>query len=114
MFDLTIKSFKPYPNSKPDFINYGDLRLSKKSRNSFVITGSFSLFMNIGNEFMSKFEALRQDSNGEYRIFMAGSKSFCDFLKKETVIYPGLVKASNFPDAKTCPFPKVNKMRSNK
>lgn len=51
MYTMTINKFEPMSDSKANFINFGDLRLSKKGRNSLVITGSFSIFKNIGNEY---------------------------------------------------------------
>ena len=108
MFELSMNSFKPMPETDPSFVTYGDLRISKKARNSYMITGTFSLLKSVGNDFKAKYEAQHKDNSGVYRVMMTANKNACDFLKSENFFYSDLQKVSNMPDQTICPFPKVN------
>lgn len=44
-------TFQALPESDPDFIDFGTLRLKKKAKNHFVISGEFEVKQNFGNEF---------------------------------------------------------------
>lgn len=48
--EMEFESFEPYVNTDPTFMSYGTLRVTKKSRHTFVISGDFEIKRNIGNE----------------------------------------------------------------
>lgn len=41
-------------------------------------------------------------------LLLKKSQPFCDYIKNDNLVWPDLVKASNMPHQKTCPFPKGN------
>lgn len=45
-----MDSLEPDPNSDASFIDYGTLRVSKKSRNLFVIAGYFEYLQNLDDD----------------------------------------------------------------
>ena len=48
--EMEFESFEPYAGTDPGFMSYGTLRVTKKSRHTFVITGDFEFKRNIGDE----------------------------------------------------------------
>lgn len=50
--EMEFESFEPYVGTDPSFMSYGTLRVTKKSRQTFVISGDFEMKRNIGNEIM--------------------------------------------------------------
>jgi hypothetical protein len=45
-----LESFEPFTDVDPSFINYGTIRVTKKSRNVFVLSGTAELKRSMGNE----------------------------------------------------------------
>lgn len=41
-------------------------------------------------------------------LLIKSHQSICDFIKKDKIVYPDLVKVSNLPTNQPCPFPKAN------
>jgi ganglioside GM2 activator len=98
--EVEIRSFQKLPETDPSVVNFGTLRLKKKSRNRFVIDGHFELFINIGNDIKAHFEV----TNSKGSTIMKSTQNMCDFLKYDQLIWPDLQKHSNMPNR--CPFPK--------
>lgn len=48
--ELELESFDSLPDSDPTFMNYGTVRVSKKKRNLFVLSGEFEFMKNFGDE----------------------------------------------------------------
>jgi hypothetical protein len=60
-----LESFEPITDGDPSFINYGTLRVTKKSRNVFVLSGTAELKRSIGNEIIvSIFQQNFSESSG--------------------------------------------------
>lgn len=48
--EMEFESFEPYSGTDPEFMSYGTLRVTKKNRHTFVISGDFEYKKNIGDE----------------------------------------------------------------
>lgn len=48
--EIELESFKPSPATDKSIFDFGTLRLAKIKRNEFVISGTFHVRANIGNE----------------------------------------------------------------
>lgn len=48
--EMEFDSFEPYAGTDPNFMSFGTLRITKKSRHMFVISGDFDFKKNMGNE----------------------------------------------------------------
>ncbi|CAO1395977.1 unnamed protein product [Diamesa hyperborea] len=100
--EMEFESFEPYSGTDPEFMSYGTLRVTKKSRHSFVISGDFEFKRNIGDEITMKLEF----KNDAGVTLISISSPFCEFTKKNKSFWPGIVEASNMPQNNPCPLPK--------
>lgn len=105
--DVTINSYRLDPETDLEFYNPGTLRVTKKSRNLLLITGSWDLFQNIGENVQFVNIVLRKNLvTGRYQKIMEQKLTFCDFVNKDTLIVPKIREVSNIPEPGTCPLPK--------
>lgn len=51
-FDITLQKFEPFTMTEKDYFDPGTLRVGRKKRNVFVISGNCSIFKNLGDEIM--------------------------------------------------------------
>ncbi|EAT41910.1 AAEL006503-PA [Aedes aegypti] len=103
LYDITLDSFEPYSGTDPSFIDYGTLRVSKKSRNVFVIDGKFELFQNGGDETRIVYQITFGDQR---QPMFSGDVGYCESIDNDGVILTKLREVSNIPPKGTCPFPK--------
>ncbi|XP_062561737.1 uncharacterized protein LOC134225570 [Armigeres subalbatus] len=109
-YEVTIESMMPDPSSDPDAVDFGTLRITRAGRNTFTISGTFSILRVMGNEARIRLEVLSKDITGpgyNQRIFR-NERVFCEYLDTEDMFIPPLRKVSNFPNRGTCPFPKLD------
>ncbi|XP_055550653.1 uncharacterized protein LOC129733106 isoform X2 [Wyeomyia smithii] len=50
-YEVTLDSFTPYSESDSSMVDYGTLRILKKSRTSLEISGNYTILRNVGREF---------------------------------------------------------------
>ncbi|ETN57898.1 hypothetical protein AND_010526 [Anopheles darlingi] len=103
-----MTSFEVIPGEIADLIDYGTVRMTRKGRNTFSILGSFTLFINVGDEAQIMWEAYKLDRSGNKNKYGSGSGRLCKVLAGDEFVYPSLLEKSNFPPRDTCPFPKGN------
>lgn len=120
--EFELESFTPSANTDPNLIDYGTVRVKKINRNQFALTGNFELKKNIGNEKQVRLDGVKLiftfvifDSQIVFEIFLPSGdllirnkQPMCDFTKKDTLVWPDLIDASNLPKNRPCPFPKGN------
>lgn len=100
--DIEIESFKGTADTDPTFMSFGTTRVTKKGRNSFVVSGDLEFLKNFGNEYNIKTEIFTSDN----KLLVKQMKPACDFMKDDKMTWPQLVSKSNMPKD-VCPFPKV-------
>ncbi|XP_062554887.1 uncharacterized protein LOC134219980 isoform X4 [Armigeres subalbatus] len=103
LYDITLDSFEPYSGTDPNFIDYGTLRVSKKSRNLFVIDGKYELFQNGGDEVRIVYQIVY---GSQSQPMFSGNIGFCESINGDGVVLTKLRQVSNLPPKGTCPYPK--------
>lgn len=100
-----MDSFTPYPNSDPSYIDYGTVRIVKRSRSKLEISGNFTIFRNLGRELqvVLDYGFVR---NGLFVPMVREKNDFCDSCAKHEWLTGDLSEKSNIPAAAVCPFPK--------
>ncbi|XP_037040759.1 uncharacterized protein LOC119077643 [Bradysia coprophila] len=107
-YDVEIRSFEPNTMGTGIF-EPKTLRVNRKGRNEYVLTGDFTLNMNLGEDSMLVYEIFKKlDVNNKYMSVLKGGGNICKFCATNTNFYPRFQTFTNFPDANTCPFPKGN------
>ncbi|XP_058825701.1 uncharacterized protein LOC131685775 [Topomyia yanbarensis] len=104
LYEITVNSFEPDPNIDAAFLTMGTVRVTRKNRNRFAITGDFELNQNWGDENEVSFDI--KSRNGKGPSIYGGKASFCEFLNMENSIIDAFRKASNLPPVGTCPLLK--------
>jgi ganglioside GM2 activator len=97
-------------DSKTDVLDLGTLRVSRRKKNSYVVTGTVRVGHNVGNSVMVKYELFRKrELEDKYTAKLMGNEKtpFCDLIRDETSMYPKIIEVSNLPPQDECPFPKV-------
>lgn len=85
----------------------GTVRITKKSRNLLVMSGTWEVFRNIGPDVLFSWAVLfKSPLTGDYRKLMVQQQVFCDYYNKDTMMMPSIRNASNLPEPSGCPFPK--------
>ncbi|KAL7743817.1 hypothetical protein ACLKA6_000224 [Drosophila palustris] len=109
-YSVELNSFDKNPKFEDDtkWIDWGDLRMKKVSRNKFTLTGSFDVNMNMGDEQRLSLQVFNYDDNTNEKgaLVMNVNKPFCQFVNEDEDTYPYMQKASDLPDQGNCPFPK--------
>lgn len=104
---MALNSFRLDPETDLEFFNPGTVRITKKSRNLLLITGSWDVFQNIGPDVQGVNILLRKNPlTDRYQKLMEQKMPFCEFMNKDTLIIPKIRQVSNIPEAGTCPIPK--------
>ncbi|XP_055644757.1 uncharacterized protein LOC129780469 [Toxorhynchites rutilus septentrionalis] len=103
MYEIAINSFEPNSKTDPAFMDYGTLRVAKKSRNLFVIAGEFEFFTNMDDSTKIVYEIFYGDNS---KPLLSGETGFCESLNHDTKVMRRLRELSNLPGTGVCPFPK--------
>ncbi|XP_062556671.1 uncharacterized protein LOC134221493 [Armigeres subalbatus] len=107
--DVTINSYRMNPGSDPDFYNQGTLRITKKSRNLLVVSGTFLTFVNIGDDCVFEYSVhYKSPVTGNHRTILQRQMPFCEFINTDTLVLPKLREVSNIVKKGECPVPKGN------
>ncbi|XP_055645007.1 uncharacterized protein LOC129780600 [Toxorhynchites rutilus septentrionalis] len=104
-YEVTLNSFAPYADSDRGLIDYGTLRMNKKTRSSFMISGNFTVLQNVGREYLTSFE-LVQVIGDQSRPIVRAEQNFCQFYSTDYDMLLALRSVSNWPPKDSCPFPK--------
>ncbi|XP_053690739.1 uncharacterized protein LOC128739285 [Sabethes cyaneus] len=98
LYEVTIDSFEPVSNYDKTAILLGTIRLTRMSRNNFVVTGDVEYLKNFGNEYTVR--------NSLDRLIYAKSEPFCDLFNSPYVFMKRFREASGVPPGNYCPLPK--------
>ena len=84
--------------------------MTKFNKTLYVLKGSGTFLKDLNNDLELGTELL-QLQGGEYRktVVRIPTQKYCNFIKKDTMIIPELVKTSNF--STDCPTPAVSLKR---
>jgi len=97
-------------DSKPGILDLGTLRVSRRKKTSYVVTGTVFVGHNVGNSEMVKYELFhKRELEDKYtKKIMSNEKTpFCDLIREEKSMYPKILEVSDLPPQDECPFPKV-------
>ncbi|XP_039433811.1 uncharacterized protein LOC120416193 [Culex pipiens pallens] len=103
LYEISMDSLEPDPNSDASFIDYGTLRVSKKSRNLFVIAGYFEYLQNLDDDTKVMYAIYLNDNK---KPMISGEKGYCQVLEGDSGVMHRLRELSNLPPPGTCPFPR--------
>ena len=53
-YEIELDTFESFTNTGKDFFDPGTLRIKRKARNNFVLSGNFEIFKNFGDETLVK------------------------------------------------------------
>ncbi|XP_073830697.1 chemosensory protein A 7a [Musca autumnalis] len=90
------------------FIDWNTLRMTRVSRNNFVVNGTVIVNFNLNNHQAINLQIYSYDAKQKMRgllVFNVDQK-ICEFIEKDKQVYPGLQDVSNLPEPGTCPVPK--------
>ncbi|XP_062556670.1 uncharacterized protein LOC134221492 [Armigeres subalbatus] len=107
--DIIINSYRMDPETDPKFFDPGTLRITKKSRNMLVVSGSYQSFENLGDDYQFMYcLKLKSPVTGNYRIVLQRQMPVCEFMDTDTNILPKLREVSNISKQGECPVPRAN------
>ena len=101
--EVLVEKFSPIRTNDETFMDYGTFRAARKSKNLYILAGNLEFKRNVGDKTNVRYEVF----NEQNQLVFFGEKSFCEWMKTDTIIYPDLSKASNMPDGRECPLKKV-------
>ncbi|XP_053690737.1 uncharacterized protein LOC128739284 [Sabethes cyaneus] len=101
-YEVTIDSFELDPNYDRTSFVMKSVRVARKGRNDFVISGEYALLRNYGNENTFYYEL----KNSRGMSLIRGSKPFCEALNSKQAIVRKLREYSTMPPGNCCPLPK--------
>ncbi|KAH8396320.1 hypothetical protein KR222_008139 [Zaprionus bogoriensis] len=109
-YNVELNSFEMNSKIEDDsnWMDWGDLRMKKVSKNKFVVTGSFENKRNFGNEQRLSMQVFAYDELAKEKgpLVLNVNKPFCQFVNEDEDTYPYLLKVSDLPPQDECPFPK--------
>lgn len=104
-----IINYAEYEPIKSEFMDYGSFKLMKnRQTREFIVKGNFTLYQNVGNEKIVIVDIYR----GAVRLTRM-QYPFCEYMQRDTVFWPDLLKNSDFPKNNPCPFPSVRVTQFN-
>ncbi|XP_055550652.1 uncharacterized protein LOC129733106 isoform X1 [Wyeomyia smithii] len=104
-YEVTLDSFTPYSESDSSMVDYGTLRILKKSRTSLEISGNYTILRNVGREFGALME-FGSVKDKRFHPLTRNMLNFCDFYAADFSIMDAVREKSNMPPKGACPFPK--------
>ncbi|XP_065090371.1 uncharacterized protein LOC135711430 [Ochlerotatus camptorhynchus] len=105
--DITMSGLKLDPSSDPEFLDMGTLRVTKKSRNLLVVSGTWECFQTMGDEVQFVLSLFSKNRlTGEYSKITEQQSTACKYINSDTLLVPKIREASNIPERGTCPIPK--------
>uniref|UniRef100_A0A182PJ35 MD-2-related lipid-recognition domain-containing protein n=1 Tax=Anopheles epiroticus TaxID=199890 RepID=A0A182PJ35_9DIPT len=108
LYEVILNNFEAVPQELDDMVDYGTIRLTRQGKNQLGVSGSFTVFKNVGVEARVRWTVYKFDFMGNKRMFVNGEGTLCEIIAKDEVVYPNLLEWSNLPPQDSCPFPKGN------
>ncbi|XP_058060337.1 uncharacterized protein LOC131211018 [Anopheles bellator] len=109
LYEVELNNLEVTPSEIEDFVDYGTLRLVRKARNTFAVSGTLSILQNIGDEAYIFYVIYKLGAfDGQRRKYLDGNGRVCKLISGDEYIYPQMLNYSNLPSKDTCPFPKGN------
>ncbi|CAG9801676.1 unnamed protein product [Chironomus riparius] len=105
MFECILTQFEVVVKDSP-YCNFNNLKIVRFNRTTFVINGSFEIFVDTIESFDTLCSMFKKAGN-DYKLtpYKVGPINICDALKKDELFYPSIHAASkNFPALGTCDF----------
>lgn len=88
------------------FMNFDNLKIERANQSGYSLSGSFELFVDLGNDYEIVVILSRKSAEGSYDdvVFEVGPEKFCDYMQaKEDDDYGG---SCAVPPKSVCPWPK--------
>lgn len=77
-----------FPKNDQTTFDYGSLKLTRsKNKTLIYFKGNFTVLQNLGNEKLIIMELYNENA-----LMARSVKSFCEFIKTETIFWPNLIK----------------------
>ncbi|XP_055543740.1 uncharacterized protein LOC129729254 [Wyeomyia smithii] len=102
LYDINVVSFEPLSTYDRTALLLGTFRVTRKARNTCVLSGDFEILKNWGNEYMTHFYI----ENSIGMIMFKTSEPFCELLNSEFAIAKKFREHSTIPPGNYCPLPK--------
>lgn len=61
MYQVTLDKFEPFSETGKEYVDFGTLRILRKGRNNFVMSGNFSVNKPLGDEVNVRIDILLQN-----------------------------------------------------
>lgn len=106
VYQISLDKFEPFSTTGKDYVDPGTLRIVRKGRNVFAISGNFTVFKNMGNEVICRTVSSRKASSGKFTRVMSTNAPLCNQIQNDEKYYPILAKSSNLLMPAPCPYPK--------
>lgn len=125
---MDLQKFEAFTTTGLEYFDPGSLRITRKGRNNFVISGDFTFMKNMGDEtFVSQkrmqrsefvidedfflqmmYEMKKKSVTGNFDTILQGGDIYCQYLNNDKTFWPKIGANSNLPNPAPCPFPKVS------
>ncbi|XP_055543739.1 uncharacterized protein LOC129729253 [Wyeomyia smithii] len=102
LYDINIVSFEPLSTYDKTALLLGTIRVTRKARNTFVMSGDVEFLRNWGNEYTVYYHV--ETSIG--MILIKNSEPFCEFFNSELAVVKKFRQYSTVPPGNYCPLPK--------
>jgi len=104
--EVVINNAEYEPKESSDLMDYGNFKLLKnRQTREFIVKGNFTLHQSLGNEKILVVDVFR----GTVRLTRV-QYPFCEYMQRDTIFWPDLLKNSDFPKNNPCPFPAVRNL----
>ncbi|XP_054275873.1 uncharacterized protein LOC128995029 [Macrosteles quadrilineatus] len=106
VYKVWLESFYPCEDNSNAIADMSGLKISHFNRTSFSIDGAAKMFQDLDKEHYMRLVGYVKSSHGKWTKTLLDTKNvlLCDFIKKDKVFWPGIVKISDLP--KECPIKK--------
>lgn len=113
MYQISLDNFEPFSSTGKDYVDPGTLRIVRKGRNAFAISGNFTINKAMGNEVLVKSLTSRKSPGGKFVKVMQTATPLCEQIQNDDQYYPLIAKSSSFEMPAPCPYPKGENYISN-
>ncbi|XP_023300581.2 uncharacterized protein LOC111682824 [Lucilia cuprina] len=107
-YTVEIDNFEISKEYDQKFVNWDTLGLKQKGRNKFVVSGSFTVNLNLANEQKVNLQVFPYDKEKQAKgpLVFNIEREICKFVAEDEDIYPGIKEKSNLPEPGSCPLSK--------
>ncbi|XP_061401360.1 uncharacterized protein LOC133337112 [Musca vetustissima] len=105
---VELESFEIDKKYDTQFVDWHSLRMTRISRNNFVINGTAIGNMDLDNRQALNLQIFTYDAKQKLRGLLVFNVEHrvCDFIEQDKDVYPRLQEVSNLPEPGTCPLAK--------